>query len=150
MKFLLQRVSNASVLVSGALVGATKPGAPALLVLVGFGHRDTEELIIPALKKLTELRVFSDEKGRFDLSLKDVKGSLLLVPQFTLYADTTKGRRPDFFSAMPPKEAEILFDKLVAEAKSILGVDNVSQGEFGKEMQVSLINEGPVTIMLEF
>ncbi|HMO17986.1 MAG TPA: D-aminoacyl-tRNA deacylase [Oligoflexia bacterium] len=150
MKLLLQRVSQASVLVEGQEIAKTIEGKQGLMVLVGIGLNDTESCIKPALLKLVDLRVFSDDKGRFDRSLRDIGGSLLLVPQFTLYADTKKGRRPDFFSAKPPVEASMFFDLIVKEAVNILGEDKVSSGKFGADMKVSLVNDGPVTIMLEF
>lgn len=150
MKALLQRVSSAAVSVDGHVVGQIGQG---LMVLCGFGKEDTEQNLKPILEKLLNLRIFaplepeSDAAGKFDKSLLDIRGELLLVPQFTLYAETAKGRRPDFFSAKPPVEASQLFDKLLVLSKSY---DlKVSSGIFGANMQVSLVNDGPVTIMLE-
>jgi D-tyrosyl-tRNA(Tyr) deacylase len=147
MKILIQRVLGARVEVLESVVGEIH-GA-GVVALVGFGNEDTEKSIKPILEKLVHLRIFPDDKGRFDLSLLSIKGGLLLVPQFTLYADTTKGRRPDFFSAMNPDKAGIMFDICVDEAKKIIGEDLVSSGVFGADMKVSLTNDGPVTILLE-
>jgi D-aminoacyl-tRNA deacylase len=147
MRVLLQRVLEAKVEVSGTIVGAIKDCG--ILAFVGFGKEDDEETVLSQLQKLVHLRIFPDKKGRFDLSLIDINGSLLLVPQFTLYADTTKGRRPEFFSAMPPDKAAELFLHMCSEAADLLGDKRVSQGVFGADMNVSLVNYGPVTIMLE-
>ncbi len=120
-----------------------------ILALVGFAEGDRKKVISPMIKKLVNLRIFPDEKGRFDKSLLDISGSLLLVPQFTLYADTGKGRRPEFFTALNPEEACELFLFACEEAKMVLGEANVAQGVFGADMKVSLLNDGPVTIMLD-
>jgi D-tyrosyl-tRNA(Tyr) deacylase len=147
MKILLQRVDGARVEVDSRTVGAIE--GKGLLALVGFGADDTEETAQTLALKMLHLRIFPDEKGRFDKSLLDISGAVLLVPQFTLYADTSKGRRPEFFSAMSPGKAENLFSFFCTEVKKIIGHENVAEGVFGADMKVSLCNDGPVTIMLE-
>ncbi len=145
MKTVLQRVSEASVSVDGQEVAAINQG---IMALVGFGAEDSQEPIPRFLQKVTQLRIFSDAAGRFQHSLVDIQGALLLVPQFTLYADTNKGRRPEFFGALAPEKARVLFDELVAEAKKLMA-DRVGAGIFGADMKVRLVNDGPVTITLE-
>jgi D-aminoacyl-tRNA deacylase len=141
---LLQRVSRAEVTVAGKSVGTIGPG---LLVLVGVRPTDDEASASRLLARLLLYRVFSDETGKMNLSLTQIKGQLLLVPQFTLAADTAKGLRPGFSTAAPPEQARRLFDVLVQAARDELGV--VESGLFGADMQVSLTNDGPVTIWLE-
>lgn len=141
---LLQRVSHAEVKVEGKPVGAIGPG---LLVLVGVRPSDDEASAKRLLARLLLYRVFPDEAGKMNLSLTQVKGQLLLVPQFTLAADTAKGLRPGFSTAAPPQQARRLFDALVHAARAELGT--VESGLFGAHMQVSLTNDGPVTIWLE-
>ena len=145
MKALLQRVSSASVSVGGETVGEIGPG---LLVLLGLDKGDDEALAARMLDKLLAYRVFADEAGRMNRSVSDVEGGVLLVSQFTLSADTRKGLRPSFSSAMPPVEAEALYRWTLAE----LGEQHcgkVAAGEFGADMQVALVNDGPVTFLLE-
>lgn len=149
MKLLLQRVKNGAVHIDGSAVASIGTG---LVVLVGFGERDTEDMPSKAvwntmLQKMIGLRIFSDEQGKMNLSLKDTGNSLILVPQFTLYADCKRGRRPSFTSACPPAVASKLFDTFVEQCKAELP-DLVQCGVFGAEMDVSLTNWGPVTIML--
>ncbi|HEX3912179.1 MAG TPA: D-aminoacyl-tRNA deacylase [Steroidobacteraceae bacterium] len=141
---LLQRVSHAEVSVDGKSVGAIVSG---LLVLVGVRPADDEASALRLLIRLLAYRIFPDEAGKMNLSLSQVKGQLLLVPQFTLAADTTKGLRPGFSTAAPPEQARRLFDLLVAAAREQHG--SVETGVFGAHMQVSLTNDGPVTIWLE-
>ena len=119
-----------------------------LLLLVGFGKEDDSSKLRPMAEKLLNMRVFPDEKGRFHFSVIDMAGEVLAVPQFTLYADTKKGRRPEFFSAKEPKEATRLFDEFVEQLNE-LHSEKVATGSFGAYMKVSLENDGPVTIMLE-
>ena len=145
MKILLQRVSRASVTVDGGIVGSIGRG---LLLLVGFGRGDTAALLQPMASKIVNMRIFPDQEGRFSHSLLDVGGETLLVPQFTLYADTRKGRRPDFTSAMPPQDAAGLFD-CFADVMQETTPGQVRTGRFGSDMQVSLVNDGPVTILVE-
>jgi D-tyrosyl-tRNA(Tyr) deacylase len=141
---LLQRVSHAEVTVEGKPVGRIGPG---LLVLVGVRPTDDEISAKRLLARLVLYRVFPDEAGKMNLSLTQVKGQLLLVPQFTLAADTAKGLRPGFSTAAPPEQGRRLFDVLVQAARDELGT--VETGLFGAHMQVSLTNDGPVTIWLE-
>lgn len=144
MKGLLQRVRQARVEVDGEVVGAIDQG---LLVLVGIEPQDDEASADKLLKRLLEYRVFTDADGRMNDSLTDVQGGLLLVSQFTLAADTRKGRRPGFSTAAPPDRAEALFNYLVAQAQA--RHPQVATGRFGADMQVHLVNDGPVTFMLE-
>jgi D-tyrosyl-tRNA(Tyr) deacylase len=141
---LLQRVSGADVSVGGQRVGAIGAG---LLVLVGVRPLDDEASARRLLARLLQYRIFPDEAGKMNLSLTQVKGQLLLVPQFTLAADTAKGLRPGFSTAAPPEQGRRLFDALVRMAREELGT--VQTGVFGAHMQVSLTNDGPVTIWLE-
>jgi len=141
---LLQRVSEARVQVAGKVVGEIGPG---LLVLVGVQRDDTEARTERLLERLLGYRVFADESGRMNRSLREVGGGLLLVPQFTLAADTRKGARPSFSSAAPPDLGQRLFDHLVARAQA--AYPQVATGVFGADMQVALVNEGPVTFWLE-
>ncbi|MFO7304622.1 MAG: D-aminoacyl-tRNA deacylase [Gammaproteobacteria bacterium] len=141
---LLQRVSEAKVTVQGRTVGAIGRG---LLVLVGIERHDTEAQADRLLERLLTYRVFPDEEGRMNRSVSDIGGGLLLVSQFTLAADTSKGTRPGFSPAAPPEEAQRLFDYLVTIAKR--AHPDVQTGEFGANMQVSLINDGPVTFWLQ-
>lgn len=144
MKGLLQRVRQARVEVDGEVVGAIDQG---LLVLVGIEPQDDEASADKLLKRLLEYRVFTDADGRMNDSLTDVQGGLLLVSQFTLAADTRKGRHPGFSTAAPPDRAEALFSYLVAQAQA--RHPQVATGRFGADMQVHLVNDGPVTFMLE-
>src|ERR1700683_2950121 len=141
---LLQRVSHAEVTVEGKPVGRIGPG---LLVLVGVRPTDDEISAKRLLARLVLYRVFPDEAGKMNLSLTQVKGQLLLVPQFTLAADTAKGLRPGFSTAAPPEQGRRLFDILVQAARVRHG--RVESGVFGAHMQVSLTNDGPVTFWLE-
>jgi D-tyrosyl-tRNA(Tyr) deacylase len=144
MRLLLQRVSRAEVRVGGRVVGAIGPG---LAALVGVGHEDTPEIADALAAKCVDLRIFRDEEGRTNRSLIDVGGQLLAVSQFTLYADTRKGRRPSFLDAAPPALGEELYERF-ARAVEERGV-TVARGEFGKMMDVELVNDGPFTIWLD-
>ena len=144
MKILLQRVTRASVRIKDEIVGAIDQG---LLLLVGFGHTDDTTVLMPMANKVANLRVFPDEQGRFQYSLSDIGGAALLVPQFTLYADTKKGRRPDFSRSMKPEAATGLFEEFVSAVRSS-GVHKVECGRFGADMRVELVNDGPVTILV--
>ena len=141
---LLQRVSEARVVVAGETVGAIERG---LLVLVGVQRGDDEARAERLLERLLGYRVFPDAQDRMNLSLRDIDGGLLLVPQFTLAADTRKGTRASFTSAAPPEEGKRLFDHLVERARA--AHTRVATGRFGADMQVGLINDGPVTFWLE-
>ncbi|HAW62778.1 MAG TPA: D-tyrosyl-tRNA(Tyr) deacylase [Pseudomonas sp.] len=144
MKGLIQRVRQARVEVAGEIVGAIDQG---LLVLVGVEREDDQARADKLLHKLLNYRVFSDEQGKMNRSLKDIGGGLLLVSQFTLAADTRSGLRPSFSSAAPPAQGEALYDYLLAQARDQHPL--VACGRFGAEMQVHLVNDGPVTFLLE-
>ncbi len=144
MKALIQRVTGAKVSIAGEEVGRIGRG---LVVFVGVAGGDTEKDIDYLVQKTVQLRIFSDEAGKFNLSALDIKGELLLVSQFTLLADTRKGRRPSFTQAAPPNEAEKLFDQFVKQAHAT-GL-KVATGRFAQYMQVEIYNDGPVTILLD-
>ena len=144
MRALLQRVSSARVEVGGDVVGAIGPG---LLVLLGLDKGDDHDSAARMIDKLLAYRVFSDDEGRMNLSVTDTGGGVLLVSQFTLSADTRKGLRPSFSSAMPPVEAEALYGHMLEVLRARHA--EVAAGEFGADMQVSLTNDGPVTFLLE-
>lgn len=144
MKFVIQRVLNAKVDIDNKTVGSIEKG---LLVLVGISSEDNTEIADKYIKKLVNLRIFEDVEGKTNLSLNDVKGSLLLVSQFTLYADCRKGNRPGFTMAGKPEDASRLFDYIVKECKK--QVEIVETGIFGEDMKVSLINDGPFTVILD-
>ena len=144
MKFVVQRVKEAQVDVEGKTVGKIDNG---FLVLIGVTHTDTKEIADYLIKKLVNLRVFKDDNGKMNLSLNDINGSLLLVSQFTLYADCSGGNRPSFIEAAKPDMANELYEYIISECKE--KISKVETGIFGAEMKVSLINDGPVTIILE-
>ena len=144
MKFVIQRVTEASVTINGQVTGSIGRG---FMVLIGVGKEDTREEADRLIKKMIGLRIFADENGKTNLSLKDVGGSLLLVSQFTLYANCSKGNRPSFVDAGDPRQAEELYDYIVSRCRQ--QVPDVQTGEFGEEMQVRLCNDGPFTIMLD-
>ena len=144
MKLVVQRVLQAEVQVDGQSIGKINRG---LLVFVGVGKEDTREIADKYLKKLLGLRIFEDENGKTNLSLKDVDGEVLLVSQFTLYANCKKGNRPSFIEAGDPAEAEALYEYMIAEAKKTVPI--VQHGSFGADMKVSLINDGPFTVILD-
>jgi len=144
LKALLQRVSRASVNIADELVGRIGWG---LLVFVGVANGDTPEDVNYLAQKVLNLRIFADGEGKFNLSVLDIKGELLLISQFTLLADTRKGRRPSFSEAAPPEEAEKLFDQFIEQVK-MSGL-KLQTGRFQQYMQVEIINDGPVTIMLD-
>lgn len=144
MRALLQRVSRAEVRVDGKAVASIGPG---LLVLVGVGGRDVEGTAIGVARRVTELRIFADDDGRTNRSILDVAGAALVVSQFTLYADTSRGRRPGFTDAAVPDVAERLYLRF-ADALRSAGVGDVQTGVFGAEMAVELVNDGPFTIWL--
>ena len=144
MKFVIQRVKNASVTVDNNIVGSINKG---FLVLIGITHTDTKEIADVLIKKLIKLRVFEDENEKMNLALKDVGGELLLVSQFTLYANCTGGNRPDFLNAAKPDYANELYEYIIEECKK--QEVNVQTGIFGADMKVDLQNDGPVTIILD-
>ena len=144
MRFLIQRVQHASVEVDGISIGKISKG---FLVLIGIQQSDTPQIADKMIKKLIGLRIFEDENGKTNLDLKTVGGELLLVSQFTLYADCKKGNRPSFINAGEPKMAENLYQYIVKQCKNEIEV--VEQGSFGADMKVSLLNDGPFTVILD-
>ncbi len=144
MRIVVQRVTSASVTVSGEVIGRIDTG---FLLLFGVGHEDTEEDCRRLADKITALRIFSDENDKINLDLNAVGGSLLVVPQFTLYADCRKGNRPNFIQAARPDKANGLYEYFVEYCRS-KGF-HVETGEFGADMKVELLNDGPFTVILE-
>ena len=144
MKLVIQRVNHAEVAVDGNVIGQIKKG---FLVFIGVAADDTKEIADKYIKKLLGLRIFEDENGKTNLSLKDVNGELLLVSQFTLYADCSHGNRPSFINAGKPELANEIYEYMISECKKQVPV--VQTGEFGADMKVSLENDGPFTIILE-
>ena len=145
MKLVIQRVTKASVDVDGKTVGAIDKG---YLVLLGACNEDTKEIADKMVKKLVGLRIFDDENGKTNLSINDVGGKMLVVSQFTLYADCTHGNRPSFINAGDPKHANDMYEYVVGELRGKYGL-TVETGIFGAEMKVSLLNDGPFTILLD-
>jgi D-tyrosyl-tRNA(Tyr) deacylase len=145
VRALLQRVSRASVRVGEETIASIGPG---LLILAGVGHADTEATADTLARRATELRIFADDEGRTNRSILDIGGSALVVSQFTLYADTSRGRRPGFTDAAPAELAERLYLRF-AEGLRAAGVAGVQTGSFGAEMAVELVNDGPFTIWLD-
>ena len=143
MLSLIQLVSHADVKIEGTGVGVIQRG---ILAFIGIEKTDGEEQAKKIFEKITNYRIFPDKNGKTNLSLKDINGGLLLVPQFTLVAETQKGLRPGFSRGMPPSEGKILFEFLVNYARE--NYFNIESGQFGANMQVSLCNDGPVTFML--
>ncbi|HBL17572.1 MAG: D-tyrosyl-tRNA(Tyr) deacylase [Elusimicrobia bacterium GWA2_69_24] len=146
MRVLVQRVSRAEVRVVGAASPASSIGK-GLVVLVGVGRKDDEAAARKLAEKTANLRIFSNDEGKFDLSLLDVRGEALVVSQFTLYGNCARGRRPDFTAAMPPERAAVLYEGFVAALRG-LGLP-VKTGEFRAVMEVELVNDGPVTLWLD-
>ena len=144
MKLVIQRVSKASVTVEHEIIGQIGQG---FLVLIGVGKHDTEETANKYVKKMLGLRIFEDQNGKTNLSLKDVNGELLLVSQFTLYANCKKGNRPSFIEAGEPEKANHLYEYMVEKCRKEIPV--VETGIFGANMKVSLVNDGPFTIILD-
>lgn len=144
MKFVIQRVSRATVKVNDKIEGKIDNG---FMVLIGITHNDTKDIADLMVKKLLNLRVFNDENDKMNLSLKDVNGKLLLVSQFTLYADCKKGNRPSFVSAAKPEYANELYEYIVRICKE--NGYGVETGVFGADMKVELLNDGPVTIIMD-
>lgn len=144
MKFVIQRVTSASCTVDGNITGAIGKG---FLVLIGISNDDTKEIADKMIKKLIGMRIFEDSEGKTNLSLHDVDGELLLISQFTLYADCKKGNRPSFINAGKPDLANDLYEYIIAKCKEEIPV--VQQGIFGADMKISLVNDGPFTIVLD-
>lgn len=144
MKFVIQRVQHASVTVDQKVIGKIEKG---FLVFIGVSNDDTKEIADKLVKKLVGLRIFEDENGKTNLSLADVDGSLLLVSQFTLYANCKKGYRPSFIEAGAPNMANEMYEYIIRECKKTIPV--VEKGEFGADMKIELLNDGPFTIILD-
>lgn len=144
MRFIIQRVRHASVTIDGEVRGKIGKG---FMVLIGIGADDTKEIADKLVRKLVNMRIFEDADGRTNLGLKDVEGELLLISQFTLYADCKKGNRPSFTKAGAPVMAESLVEYIIEECKKEIPV--VAQGEFGADMKVELLNDGPFTVILD-
>lgn len=144
MRIVLQRVTSASVRVDGEVIGSIGTG---FLLLFGAGHEDTEEDCRRLADKISGLRIFSDENGKINLDLESVGGELLVVPQFTLYADCRKGNRPNFVQAAKPEQANRLYEYFVEYLRS--KGKHVETGSFGADMKVELLNDGPFTVILE-
>ncbi len=144
MKFIIQRVTSASCCVDNEITGEIQKG---FLVFIGVSDSDTVEIADKMTKKLLGLRIFEDENGKTNLSLKDVNGGLLLISQFTLYADCKKGNRPSFTKAGKPKAAEQMYEYIIQKCKAEISV--VEKGIFGADMKISLLNDGPFTIILD-
>ena len=144
MRFVVQRVSKANVAVEGKIIGAIEKG---FLVFIGVNNADTKEIADKLVKKLVGLRIFKDENGKTNLDLKAVDGSLLIVSQFTLYADCKKGNRPSFINAGSPDMAEELYEYVIKQCQK--EIPHVEHGEFGADMKVSLVNDGPFTVILD-
>ena len=144
MRAVVQRVGQAEVTIGGETVARIGAG---ILALVAISRQDTEKDLVWMARKIVELRIFDDTEGRLNLSLQDVKGQLLVVSQFTLYGDCRKGRRPSYTDAAPPAEAEKLYEQFVSIARRL--VPDVQTGQFQAMMEVSLVNSGPVTLILE-
>ncbi|MBR9871034.1 MAG: D-tyrosyl-tRNA(Tyr) deacylase [Gammaproteobacteria bacterium] len=146
MKGLIQRVSEASVAVGGRQIAGIGNG---LLLLLGVERSDTAKEAKELCRKILSYRVFPDDQGRMNVSVQDARGSILIVPQFTLAADTSSGTRPGFSLAASPDVANRLYEEFVSEAATVLGKERVQTGEFGADMKVALLNDGPVTFLLE-
>lgn len=144
MRFVIQRVTEANVKVEGEVIGQISKG---FMVLIGVGQEDTKEIADKMIKKLVGLRIFEDENGKTNLSLADVNGQLLLISQFTLYANCKKGYRPSFIEAGAPDMANEMYEYIISECQKSVPV--VERGSFGADMKVSLINDGPFTIVLD-
>ena len=144
MRVVLQRVARASVTIDGNTVGEIGPG---FCLLVGFSHTDTPAQVAWMAEKIVGLRLFSDEEGKMNLGLAEAGGALMVVSQFTLYGDASKGRRPSFIDAARPEVAIPLYERFIADLRAT-GV-TVATGEFGADMQVELVNDGPVTLVLD-
>ena len=144
MRFVVQRVTHASVTVDGNVIGKIGPG---FMVLIGVSDEDTKETADKMVKKLLGLRIFEDENGKTNLDIHTVGGSLLLISQFTLYADCKHGNRPSFIKAGKPDMANEMYEYIIAECRE--QVETVETGEFGADMKVELLNDGPFTILLD-
>ena len=144
MKFVIQRVNSASVKVDGNVIGSIGKG---YLILFGAGEGDTEDMLVPFADKICKMRIFADENGKTNLSINDVGGEMLIVSQFTLYADCRKGNRPSYTNAGNPDLANELYEYIIAQCQKEF--PNVQHGIFGAYMKVSLLNDGPFTIIFD-
>ena len=144
MRFVIQRVMHSKVTINGEVRGQIGKG---FMVLIGVGEEDTVEIADKMIHKMINLRIFEDENGKTNLGLKDVSGSLLLISQFTLYADCKRGNRPSFVKAGAPDTAKSLYEYIISKCKNEIEV--VEQGEFGADMKVELVNDGPFTVLLD-
>ena len=144
MKFVIQRVQQASCVVDDKVTGEIEKG---FLVLIGVAETDTREIADKTVKKLVGLRIFEDEEGKTNMSLSQVQGALLLISQFTLYADCKKGNRPSFIKGGKPDMASEMYEYIIAKCKE--SVEKVERGIFGADMKISLLNDGPFTIVLD-
>lgn len=145
MRVIIQRVSEAAVRINGEIKGQIADG---LLILAGFSAADTDEDLSWTAKKIVQMRIFNDADGKMNLSLQDIGGNILLISQFTLFANTRKGNRPSFINAAPPAIAIPLYEKFIRQLETDFGKP-IQTGEFGADMQVSLVNDGPVTIIID-
>ena len=145
MKVVIQRVSEASVIADGVLTGVIEKG---LLVLLGIQAEDTEKDIDWMIHKIIQMRIFSDDNDKMNLSIKDIQGNVLLISQFTLLASTKKGNRPSYIKAAPPSIAIPIYEKFIERMKEI-GFENIQTGVFGADMKIHLVNDGPVTIVID-
>ena len=146
MKFIIQRVTSSDVTVNRETIGKIGRG---FMVLIGICDSDNEQIADKMTRKMLGLRIFEDENGKTNLSLDNVNGSVLLISQFTLYADCRKGNRPSFTDAGAPDMANALYEHIISACKMQLGENRVATGSFGAEMKVSLVNDGPFTIILD-
>ena len=144
MKFVIQRVNSASVKVDGNVIGSIGKG---YLILFGAGEGDTEDMLVPFADKICKMRIFADENGKTNLSINDVGGEMLIVSQFTLYADCRKGNRPSFVNAGNPEKANELYEYIIGKCRD--EVPDVQTGSFGADMKITLLNDGPFTIILD-
>ncbi len=146
MRALIQRVKRSSVTINGQVHGSIEKG---LLVLLGVKQGDGEQDALYVAEKCAALRIFDDSEGKMNLSVRDVEGEVLVVSQFTLYGDTRRGNRPSYSDAAPPEIAEPLYEKYISEMKRLVGNQKVQSGMFRAMMDVELVNDGPVTVMIE-
>ena len=146
MRFVIQRVKNANVVVEGNVIGEIGRG---FLILIGISDRDDQKIADKMIQKALGLRIFEDEAGKTNLDLNTVGGSVLLISQFTLYADCRKGNRPSFTEAGKPDHANELYEYIIRRCKETLGAERVQTGVFGADMKVSLLNDGPFTVILD-
>ena len=145
MRAVIQRVKEANVSVDGEVIGAIGPG---LLLFLGIHKEDDESKISWFIEKVVNLRIFEDDEGKMNRSLKETEGKLLIVSQFTLYGNCDAGRRPSFIETMLPEQAEKFYEAFITKGKEFLGAENVATGKFGAKMAVSLVNNGPVTFLI--